>query len=127
MADKKLYALWRSNHDRRFVQRPVSMRLPVHVMARVNAINDLFPTKTRTEIMTDLLKVGLEAFEESLPPLAYSDEPVEIDENNTMAYAPAGVNADYRENANTHYRKLESELGNKKPPFLFDLSYKRVG
>ena len=87
MGDKKLYALWRSNDDRRLVQRPVSMRLPVHVMARVNAINDLFPTKTRTEIMTDLLKVGLEAFEESLPPLAYSHEPVEIDENNTMAYA----------------------------------------
>lgn len=124
MKSKKLYDQWRSMDDRRLAQRPISNRLPVHILARVNAITEMFPAKTRTDIMTDLLKTGLDAFEDSLPPLSYSDELFDNGEG-IILVEPVGVNADYQAKANKHYRQLELELGNEKPSDLFDLSCKR--
>lgn len=121
METTKLYDQWRAMDDRRLANKAVSVRLPVHILARINAIGDLFPTKTRTDILTDLLKVGLEAFEGSLPSLQYSDIPVEF-EPGQAAVEPIGVNADYRKKANKHYRQLEKELGANKPEDLFDVS-----
>ncbi len=125
METTKLYDQWRAMDDRRLANKAVSVRLPVHILARINAISDMFPTKTRTDIMTDLLKVGLEAFEGSLPPLQYSDEPVtDADESGQAFVEPVGVNADYRKKANEHYRQLEKELGTHKPANLFDVPWK---
>lgn len=120
MKDTKLYDQWRAMDDRRLASKPISIRLPVHVLARINAIAAMFPTKTRTDIMADLLKVGLDAFEESLPPLYYSDQPFEV-EPGLVLVEPVGVNADYRRHANHNYQLLEAELGNPKPADLFEL------
>lgn len=126
MENTKLYDQWRAMDDRRLASKPVSVRLSVHVLARINAISDMFPNKTRTDIMTDLLKVGLEAFEGSLPPLQYSDEPISDEDEPGQAFVePVGANADYRKKANEHYRQLEKELGNKKLANLFDVSWKK--
>ena len=122
MENTSLYDQWRTMDDRRLGNKPVSVRLPVHILARINAISDMFPNKTRTDIMTDLLEVGLEAFEKSLPPLQYSDEPTPDD--GELLVEPIGANADYRKKANEHYRQLEKELGNEQPAGLFDVSWK---
>jgi hypothetical protein len=124
MKTTKLYDQWRAMDDRRLASKPVSLRLPVHVLARINAIAAMFPTKTRSEIMTDLLKVGLDAFEESLPPISYSDEPFEV-EPGLLIVTPEGPTAEYRSSANHHYEQLEKELGNNNPSQLFDTSSKK--
>jgi hypothetical protein len=124
MKNTSLYDQWRAMDDRRLVSKPVSVRLPVHVLARVNSIAEIFPTKTRTDILTDLLKAGLDAFEESLPPVAYEYEPTEV-EDELFVCDPVGVTADYKMNANKHYQVLEQELGNNEPDRLFELSSKR--
>lgn len=55
-----LYDQWRTMNDNRLASKPISIRLPVHVLARINAISELFPSKIRTDILTDLIKTGLE-------------------------------------------------------------------
>lgn len=125
MKTSSLYDQWRAMDDRRLSSKPVSVRLPVHVMARLNAIADLFPTKTRTDILTDLLKVGLASFEDSLPPLAYSSDTEEI-EPGLVVVSPRGETAEYRKSANRHYAQLENELGNMHPQTLLDVPFKKV-
>lgn len=123
MKNTKLYDQWRAMDDRRLASKPISLRLPVHVLARINAIAAMFPTKTRSEIMTDLLKVGLDSFEESLPPVHYADDPFEV-EPGYIVVSPTGPTADYQKTANYHYEQLEKELGNNSITELFDISCK---
>lgn len=123
MKNTKLYDQWRAMDDRRLASKPISLRLPVHVLARINAIAGMFPTKTRSEIMIDLLKAGLESFEDSMPPVYYDDEPFEVEPGHIVV-SPVGPTAEYQKTANYHYEQLEAELGNKNITQLFDISCK---
>ena len=125
MKSTSLYDQWRAMDDARLSSKPVSIRLPVHVLARVNAISGMFPSKTRTDILTDLIKTGLESFESSLPPLYFSEEAIEV-EPNFYVHLPVGVNAEYQNKANDQYCELEKELGNNRPQNLFSLESKKV-
>lgn len=125
MKNTNLYDQWRAMDDKRLASKPISTRLPVHVLARLNAISALFPTKTRTDILVDLIKSGLDSFEESLPPVYYSPDPVEIDKDLSV-YLPVGANAEYKQRANKEYADLENELGNTNPQNLFSVDSKKA-
>lgn len=123
MQNTRLYDQWRAMDDRRLANKPISVRLPVHVLARINAIADIFPTKTRTDLLTDLLKAGLEAFENSMPPVHYSAEPYEVEPGLVLSL-PVGPTAEYQQNSNKHYHQLEQDLGNSNPADLFEITSK---
>lgn len=125
MNNTNLYDQWRAMDDNRLASKPISIRLPVHVLARINAISELFPSKTRTDIMTDLIKAGLESFEKSLPPVYYANEAVEV-EKDLSVYPAVGANAEYQYKANAQYSELEKELGNNDPQKLFSISSKKA-
>lgn len=103
--------------DGRLALKPISARIPVHVMARLQTICELFPSKTRTVIITELLKAGLEKFEESLPPTQFDDE--EIHEGQWTKIPRPGPRLDYYRGANYNNHKLEAELKNKNAGPLF--------
>ena len=69
-----LYEQWTSLDDRVLMKNPVSFRLPVHIMARLNAMADVFPARSRTDVMVDLLKEALAHFEEKVLPVNDSPE-----------------------------------------------------
>lgn len=117
MNKPKLHEQWGARDDRHLTKRAISMRLPVHLLARIEAISDLYPNRTRSEIMNDLLKVGMESFESELPKSVYHATPEEIVEDNNLL--PDGAKTTYRQYANKHYQALEKELGVKNPPALF--------
>jgi hypothetical protein len=117
MNKPKLYEQWGARDDRRLSNKTISSRLPVHVLARIMAICDLYPSRTRSEIINDLLKAGLEVFESELPKSSYHADPEEIEADANLL--PSGTKTQYRQNANAHYQALESELGNDKAAGLF--------
>lgn len=94
--------------DKRLAKKSVTMRLPVHVLARIEAMCDLMKGKTRTDIIIELLKVGIDTFEDSLPE-------VQTDYDETGPREQSGPKIDYQQFANHHWRQLELELGNKYP------------
>lgn len=117
MKASDLVASWTSRDNKRLTSRQFSIRLPVHIAARIAGLCDMFPTKTRTDIMADLLDSALEELEKSFSHHYSEDD--EIDVIDGMAiYLNKGSYGDYARAVNKHYEELEKELGNEHPRSL---------
>lgn len=114
MQPKSLVELWAAPDSSRLAPKQVSVRLPVHVMARIRALEDVFPTRTRTDIIGGLLASALDGILDALP--VEDGEPFDRDpETGETLYSEAGPRAQYRQLANKYYEELERELGNEAP------------
>ena len=67
MDPKELAREWIGPDRRRLTSKQISIRLPMHVMAKVQALAFMFPGKTRTDYVADLLTAALDRFAEGLP------------------------------------------------------------
>jgi len=117
MKASDLVKSWTTRDNKRLTSRQFSIRLPVHIAARIAGLCDIFPTKTRTDIMADLLDSALEELEQSLSH-RYSEHD-EIDVVDGFAiYPDTGSYGDYARAVNKYYIELEKELGNESPSSL---------
>lgn len=67
MDPKELAQIWIGPDRARVTARQISIRLPLHVMAKIRALAAMFPGKTRTTYIGDLLSAALDRFAEGLP------------------------------------------------------------
>ena len=117
MKASDLVASWTTRDNKRLTNRQFSIRLPVHVAARISGLCDMFPGKTRTDIIADLLDSALEELEKSFGHHYSEDD--EIDVIDGMAiYPDTGTYGKYARFVNKHYVELEKELGNENPSTL---------
>lgn len=117
MKASELVASWSSHDNKRLTSKQVSIRLPVHIAARVFGLCDMFPNKTRTDIIADLLNSSLEELEKTFSHQYSEDD--EIDVINGMAiYPDIGSYGRYARFVNKHFLELEKELGNEYPSNL---------
>lgn len=114
-----LYEQWTTLDDRQLAKNPVSIRLPIHVVARLSALGELFPTRTRSEFIIDMLKAGLQGLEDSMPVKDFPEFP--SDEPPSAHHA---LGQEYRRMANQHYRKLVKDTGGKNLTNLFPMTEK---
>ena len=61
MKNSELVKVWALPDNLRITSKQQSFRLPVHVAAKITALSDMFPnkTKTKTEIIGDILAIAL--------------------------------------------------------------------
>ena len=119
MKNSELLKVWALPDNSRVTSKQLSFRLPVHVAAKISALSDLFPNKTRTEIIGDLLTSALEKIEYSFP--SHKGEYFGMDdEQGNRLYLDIGKGKSFIELANKHYSELEKELGNENPDKLYD-------
>ena len=67
MEPRDLVKVWDAPDNSKLTPKQWSIRLPIHVAAKINALCDMYPRKTKTEIIGDLLATALIQFEEALP------------------------------------------------------------
>jgi len=67
MEPRDLVKVWDAPDHSKLTPKQWSIRLPIQVAARVNALCDLYPRKSKTEIIGDLLATALEQLAEALP------------------------------------------------------------
>lgn len=60
MKSPDLHKVWSAPGNSRLTAKQQSFRLPTHVAAKINALCDVFPNKTKTEIVGDLLAAALD-------------------------------------------------------------------
>lgn len=113
MDAKDLAALWTAPDNSRLTARQSSFRLPVHVAAKIAALCDLYPSKTKTQIVGDLLATALKGFEDGLPQV--KGRRLGALDDGTDIYLDVGPFARYAELANKYNAELEQELGNDTP------------
>ena len=119
MKNSELIKVWALPDNSRVTSKQLSFRLPVHVAAKISALSDMFPNKTRTEIIGDLLTSALEKIEYSFPSIKGEYFGMDDEQGNRL-YLDMGKGNSFRFLANKHYAELEKELGNENPNKLFD-------
>ena len=80
MESKDLVKVWAAPDNTKLTPRQMSIRLPVHVAAKISALCEMFATRTRTEIMGDLLSTALEEAAKGLSKEPYPEEREEADQ-----------------------------------------------
>ncbi|HEY3489511.1 MAG TPA: hypothetical protein VGK27_05235 [Candidatus Deferrimicrobiaceae bacterium] len=104
MDPKDLSKLWSAPDNSRLTPKQISIRLPLHVAAKINAISEMFPTKTKTQIIGDLLASALAQFAQGL-----SREPYPYEEEKDPEFEPCGPHARYESLVASHLAELEQE------------------
>ena len=117
MKSAELHKLWGATDNSRLTAKQQSFRLPVHVAAKIAALADVFPNKTKTEIVGDLLSAALEELILSLP--SVPGEVIDEQIDTGKIYEDVGPAGQFRGLTNRHYKELERELGTKNPPDLY--------
>ena len=67
MDPRDLVKVWAAPDNSRLTPKQWSIRLPIQVAAQINALCVLYPRKTKTEIIGDLLATALAQLAEALP------------------------------------------------------------
>ena len=60
MKASDLVTVWSAPDNSRLTSKQYSFRLPVHVAAKLAALEDLYPTRSRTQLVGDLLAPEVE-------------------------------------------------------------------
>jgi hypothetical protein len=120
MKASDLVNLWGAPDNTRLTAKQASFRLPVHVAAKISALCEMYPNKTRTQIVGDLLATALIDVEKALP--SYKGQPwhEQRDEEGKELFYAVGPAVDFREQTNYYYAELEKELGVEKPALFYD-------
>ena len=113
-----LAKVWGAPDNSRLTAKQQSFRLPTHVAAKINALCDVFPNRTKTEIVGDLLASALDEVIRNLPRYA-GDEEAGRDPDGDVVYVAYGPAVDFQRFANRHFKELEKELGNKEVANLY--------
>jgi hypothetical protein len=117
MKPADLTKVWTAPDNSRLTPKQQSFRLPLHVAAKLDALCALFPNKSKTEIVGDLLATAIDEVEQHLPTMRGP----QIDDHPDYGavYDVHGQRVDFRRLANKAYKELERELGNKNPTDLY--------
>lgn len=118
MKASDLVSLWGAPDNSRLTAKQYSFRLPVHVAAKLAALCELYPNKSRTEIVGDLLSTAISEVEKALPSYDSNEEVTRLPDGEVV-YLQWGPAVRFRERADEHYQALEKELGNPSPKSLY--------
>jgi hypothetical protein len=114
----ELHSFWSLPDNSRLTSKQYSFRLPVHVAAKLAALCDMYPQKSRTEIVGDLLSTAIEDLIKGMPSI--DGKLVHEDEEGKKYYEDIGPRIRFWSLADKHYKSIEREMGNKNPPNLID-------
>jgi len=100
---------WRSGASAPRTVSEYSVRLTLDDAAQLNALAELFPGRTREQLITDLLGAALQELAATIP---YEPGPKVIsrDEQGDPLYEDAGLTPRLMELTRKHRRQLEAEL-----------------
>lgn len=122
---KDLLKFWSTPDNARLTAKQMSIRLPVHVAAKISALAEMFPNKTKTEIIGDLLTAALEQLAGALSSEPYSEEEREA----AQEYPDTewGDRALYSRLVAKHLKELEQGVGTAQGPEETEVSRGREG
>ena len=66
MNTRDLHAIWNAPDNSRLTAKQYTVRLPIRVAAQLAALNEMYPRKTMTDLIGDLLAAGLDQLAEDL-------------------------------------------------------------
>ena len=109
-----LSKIWDVPDNSRLMKKQTSVRLPVHIGAKIAALCEMYPVKSKSEIINDLLFAALDELEDG-----FEFEPGEIvapdRQSNKFIAEDIGQRPRFFRIVNKYIREFEKELGNDQP------------
>lgn len=118
MKASDLVTVWSAPDNSRLTAKQYSFRLPVHVAAKLAALEDLYPTRSRTQLVGDLLAAAIAEVEKNLPTQAGEPWGTDPDTGKEL-FAATGPGMRFRELANQYHANIEKDMGNESPENLY--------
>ena len=118
MKASDLVTVWSAPDNSRVTAKQYSFRLPVHVAAKLAALEEMYPTKSRTQLVGDLLAAAIADVEKSFSSVSGASVGVHPDTHEEL-FEEVGPITAYHKKANKHYAEIEKDLGNESPGKLF--------
>ena len=121
MQPKDLHMVWSAPDNTRLTAKQFSFRLPVHVAAKLAAIGEMYPGKSRTQIVGDLLATAIDQWASELPSEKGAQTGVMHPPNETpfKVFEEVGPIFRYQALTNKHFVELERGLGNESAERFF--------
>lgn len=129
MDPKDLVKVWDAPDNTKLTPKQISLRLPILVSAKISALCEMYPRKTKTEIIGDLLSTSLDQFENGLERIkgnCIESFPTDgIDNIWEEVYEDTGNRPRFLRLTEKHLRELETEAGITEPlqlpsPYIFE-------
>lgn len=113
----ELHGFWSLPDNSRLTSKQYSYRHPVHVAAKIAALCEMYPQKTRTEIVGDLLATAIDDLVSGMPFVEGREIGTDPETGETY-YDDVGPRTQFWKLADKHYKEIEREMGNKNPSSL---------
>lgn len=95
--------------------RPYTLRLPIPLAARLEALSELHPQTPRAQLLVDLLALGLQAVEHARSPTRPAATSL-VPDTSQRVYLLHGPFAEFHGLVHKHHLALEHELAGDDPP-----------
>lgn len=109
MKFKELLDTWAQNAAGPRTATEYAVKLPVDDAARLHALAELFPGRTREQLITDLLGVALQEVAAAMPYVP-GKKVISTDEQGDPVYEDAGITPRFAALTRQYKKKLEAEL-----------------
>ncbi len=100
---------WQQGASSRLTARDFHVQLPLHDAARVLALTELFPGRTETQLITELLSAALDELEAAFPYVP-GQGVVSEDDHGDPIYEDSGLTPRFYRLTQRHVQALEQEL-----------------
>lgn len=111
MKAKDLLTIWDAPDNSRLTSKQFTVRLPIRVAAQIAALNELYPRKSKTEIIGDLLATALDEVVANLPTWNYGPGPVDLTSTGEEIWHQQGPGVEFPQLVKKYLQELEKEEG----------------
>ncbi len=132
MKASDLKAIWEAPDNSRLMKKQTSVRLATHIGAKIEAICHLFPAKSKSQLINDLLAASLTEFDNGFEfePGKDRDQGCEEYQGSYRDYEvepDIGLRTEYLAKVNKFLLKFEKEIGNESPQLFETTRWREVG
>lgn len=106
---KDLLKLWEESNSEKITAREYGVRLPVHDAARIEALVEMYPRTSESEIIARLLSLALDQVEATFP-YEQGSRVIAEDELGDPMYEDVGLTPRFLELSKKHAARLEAEI-----------------
>lgn len=109
MNTKDLHSIWNAPDNSRLTMKQYTVRLPVRVAAQLAALSEMYPRKTMTDLIGDILAAGLDQLAEDLPTKNVGQKPLGFREDGEAEWEQIGPGVTFSQLSQKYLKQFETE------------------
>lgn len=123
MNPKDLTKVWDAPDQSKLALKQTSVRLPILVAAKINALCELYPRKNKSEVICDLLSTALDQLEDGMESIKGGIVEYEPGPRggHIPLYEDIGLRGRFRSRTIKYLRELEKEADIKEPTAFYEM------